>query len=73
MLYNLSYMPGFRQVLLPKTVQVLGHKNVTTTLQKYVDDTQKMQEAAGKLFENHVGMVQNSNQDDVLQFKLGKR
>ena len=59
-------MPGFRQVLLPK-------KNVTTTLQKYVDDTQKMQEAAVKLFENHVGMVQNSNQDDVLQFKLGKR
>ena len=66
-------MPGFRQILLPKTIQVLGQKNVTTTLQKYVDDTQKMQEAAGKLFENHVGMVQNSNQDDVLQFKLGKR
>ena len=57
-------MPGFRQVLLPKSIQVLGHKNVTTTLQKYVDDTQKMQEAAVKLFENHVGMVQNSNQDD---------
>ena len=57
-------MPGFRQVLLPKTIQVLGHKNVTTTLQKYVDDTQEMQEAAVKLFENHVGMLQNSNQDD---------
>ena len=32
-------MPGFRQFLLPKTIQVLGHKNVTTTLKKYVDDT----------------------------------
>lgn len=48
-----------------KTVQIrLGHKNVTTTLQKYVHDTQEMQEAAVKLFESHVGMVQNSNQDD---------
>ena len=53
-------MPGFRQVLLPKTIQVLGQKNVTTTLQKYVDDTQKMQETAVKIFENHVNMVQTS-------------
>ena len=55
-------MPGFRQVLLPKTIQVLGQKNVTTTLQKYVDDTQKMQETAVKIFENHVNMVQTSKQ-----------
>ena len=50
-------MPRFRQVLLPKTIQVLGHKNVTTTLQKYVDNTQKMQETAVKIFDNHVNMV----------------
>ena len=57
-------MPGFCQVLLPKTIQVLGQKNVTTTLQKYVDDTQKMQESAVKIFENHVNMVQTSKQSE---------
>lgn len=58
-------MPGFRQVLLPKTIQVLGQKNVTTTLQKYVDDTQKMQETAVKIFESHVNMVQNTKTNDT--------
>ena len=57
-------MPEFRQVLLPKTIQVLGQKNVTTTLQKYVDDTQKIQETAVKIFENHVNMVQISKQSE---------
>ena len=43
-----------------KTVQVrLGHKNVTTTLQKYVHDTQEMQDMAVKIFENHASMVQS--------------
>ena len=57
-------MSGFRQVLLPKNIQVLGQKNVTTTLQKYVDDTQKMQETAVKIFVNHVNMVQTSKQSE---------
>ena len=57
-------MPGFRQVLLPKNIQVLGQKNVTTTLQKYVDNTQKMQETAVKIFENHVNIVQTSKQSE---------
>ena len=39
----------------PKSVQVrLGHKNIQTTLQTYVHDTETMEENAVDIFENVV-------------------
>lgn len=43
-----------------KTVQVrLGHKNVTTTLQKYVHDTEDMQDNAVYLFDKYSSGLKN--------------
>jgi integrase len=39
----------------PKSVQVrLGHKNIQTTLQTYVHDTENMEQKAVDIFENAV-------------------